>query len=579
MRKVVLGSKQTTPYPSAKFLQIPRDGSYQDTAFNVMDLKLHPWNDHYTYTTSNMVTSQNLLMPVCTEGANKSVWVLNETGALEKVNDTIMASPTNTVQVTFIATKNDGSKLYWITQCLCPKGRGNVVHDKEVRELVSKENIPDSTVEVYAVKPVCMFNVNDLQTGIERQVRHTNRLFKTAPEWDKIIALFDKTFIGNAGYVAREKQPLEDTIIEKITSQEMLQWMEHNGLEVYLDKIYSEKTEEKGYSTDNGMSIETTSAIAVTSYSVQDCPCVVSSNILLMDDDDMPEEPTGTSESFYFSFNEEVYYKTWKRTLAIYTKHHREFPFIRTSTDFGQYSQFTELGRPESDTIRWERPVSPTGYAHKDTVSKVILFETPIDVSSSVGHDSLITGRTTKLFAYCPEKDVFIGQRNFIVYPWDVQWIEEPYVYVKPEEPEPTPEVPFYALCAYNVEPLSWNGTKEALYDGRVIKVDAVDGNVWHICQVIVLRDHDTTPYNEQSENYVTHDVDMTIQKQKNLWVMTEFYNTPKHIIPLTAHKPENVPTSDSLEVSSVIGRCENHDIYVAMHDIYWRIISDVVFV
>ena len=578
MRKVVLGSKKTTPYPSAKFLQIPRDGAYQDTAFNVMNVKLHPWNDHYAYTTSNMVTSSNLLMPVCTEGANKSVWVLNETGALEKVNDTIMASPTNTVQVTFIAPRNDGSKLYWITQCLCPKGLGNVVHDKEVRELVSRENLPDSAVEVYAVKPVCMFVVNELQTGIERQVRHTNRLFKTAPEWDKIIALLDKTFIGNAEHVAQEIQSLEEAINERVTSQEMLQWMEYNELVVYLDRIYAEKTEEKGYSTDNGMSIETTDAIAVTSYSVQDCPCVVSSNILLMDDEDDVPEPTSASESFYFSFNEELYYKQWKRSLGIITQRRRDYPFIRTSTDFGQYLQFTELGRSEPNTIRWEGTSLPTGYAHKDKVSKVVLFETPIDISVSVGHNYLMPGHTTKLFAYCPEKDVFIGQNNLTVYPWDVQWIEEPYVYVKPEEPTIFPSFPFYAVCANNI-PDTGGTNKIPLYDGRVILIDGkTDENTFHISKVITLRENGKSP-NEESETFSTNDVDMTIDKTSEIWVMTEFYETPKDVMEVSAYKPEFRHDMDSRPVTKTVGYCEKEGVYVALNDVWWRIISDVIFI
>lgn len=578
MRKVVLGSKQTTPYPSAKFLQIPRDGSYQDTAFNVMDLKLHPWNNHYAYTTSNMVTSQNLLMPVCTEGANKSVWVLNDTGVLEKVSDTIMASPTNTVQVTFIATRNDGSKLYWITQCLCPNERGNIVHDKELRELISKENIPDSTDEVYAVKPVCVFNVKDLQTGIERQVRHTNRLFNTAPEWDKVIALFDKTFIGNAGYVAQEKQPLEDTIIEKITSQEMLQWMEYNELEVYLNKIYSEKTEEKGYSTDNGMSIETTDAIAVTSYTVQDCPCVVSSNILLMDGDDMPEEPTGTSESFYFSFNRRLYYKTWKRSLNSDALSLGTYPFLRTSTEFGHYLQFTEVERTSSETTLWRHVESSTGYANKNTVSQVIMFEAPIDISSSLGHNYVTTRHTTKLFAYCPEKDVFIGQNNLTVYPWDVQWIEEPYVYVKPEEPTIFPPFPFYAICANNIQ--DTGGTnKVPLYDGRVILIDGqTDENTFHISEVITLREDGKSAY-EESETFSTKDVDMTIDKTSEIWVMTEFYETPKDVMEVNAYKPEFQHDMNARPVTKTVGYCEKEGVYVALNDVWWRIISDVIFV
>jgi hypothetical protein len=259
-----------------------------------------------------------------------------------------------------------------------------------------------------------------------------NKLFSTYPWVDELTGLFSKTYVANASKMKDIQTDLQNQLQTILEDKRMESWCYQHNIQCEVTRVNKREVKEinPGYAVYDD--IETKDANTPQSFSEIECPCIVSSNIVGADDDEFePHE-----DEWYVNFNEIALVMLIHATTVLNaeTTNLPAISLIKTNANHNDYVRVKAHTRNTTDEMLSMNTYLDGGspYTTNKLLTKVVKFDKPIDIdgNNSFGvNSSGMAQYVSRLFAYCPEKDVFIGNSRTVVFPNDIQWIGEPYVY------------------------------------------------------------------------------------------------------------------------------------------------------
>ena len=459
MRKVVLGDRPKENEDMIYLRNVPRDGIYTGIAPKVMNLNMTEWEDHYAATGVNLeMPSQPTIFASYSD--ETPLWRPEDNGTLtmhDPSRKRILEFDRSNVKkrVKFRVQKKDGTCLYWINYCAVPKEPFvNYItvreknHDGTVTTsrqnsvvLKTEEDIQDTSLyqTVKAYTCVGFLDITDNKTGKvttasikgdEITPTLPNKLFSTYPWVDELTGLFSKTYVAHASKMKDIQTDLQNQLQTMLEDKRMESWRYQHNIQCEVTRVNKREVKEinPGYAVYDD--IETKDANTPQSFSEIECPCIVSSNIVGADDDEF--EPH--DDEWYVNFNETTLVTLIHAMTLLSTETTRlpAISLIKTNAKHNDYVRVKAHTRNTADEMLSMNTYLDGGYPYTTNkfLTKVVKFDEPIEVKESDGFDcNGNTAKVTTLFAYCPEKDVFIGNSRTVVFPNDIQWIGEPYVY------------------------------------------------------------------------------------------------------------------------------------------------------
>ena len=449
MRKVVLGDRPKENEDMIYLRNVPRDGIYTGIAPKVMNLDMKEWEDHYAATGINLeMPSQPTIFASYSD--ETPLWRPEDNGALtmhDPSRKRILEFDRSNVKkrVKFRVQKKDGTCLYWINYCAVPKEpKGNIVTVREkndvgtiitkqqtVVKLKTEEDIQGMTIDSYAthLKLVGRLEVKN-ENNKTINISHKNKLFLSCPWYDKFNEVFNRVYIGESIKTRDFRSAVAEWWSDYLHSNLMTAWLQSKGLELLKDSVSKDKTDYQITCYITNSEVETKDANTPQSFSEIECTCIVSSNIVGADDDEF--EPH--DDEWYVNFNE-IALVMLIHAMTMLNAETTSLPAIsllKTNAKHNDYVRVKAHTRNTADEMLSMNTYLAGGYPYTTNklLTKVVKFDEPIEVNESDGFDcNGNTVKVTTLFAYCPEKDVFIGNARTVVFPNDIQWIGEPYVY------------------------------------------------------------------------------------------------------------------------------------------------------